>query len=68
MLFKNETYNHGMYCFVGRRTYANRPNAKYWKAKEKPKPCIKNPDTIKCSTRHRQCENCPFKNFFKSGK
>ena len=57
-----------MYSFVGRRTYANRPNAKYWKAKEKPKPCIKNPDTIKCSTRHRQCENCPFKNFFKSGK
>ena len=72
MLFKNETYNHDMiikpYCFVGRRTYTQRTKANYWKAKEKAKTCMKNPYTIKCATRHMQCENCPFMKFFKSGK
>lgn len=64
MLFKNEIRNHNMilqpYCFVGRRTYAQRTKAKYWKAKEKAKTCMKNLD--------RRCENCPFNKFFRSDK
>ena len=73
-LFKKETRNHNMilqpYCFVGRRTYAQRSKAKYWKAKEnaKAKTCMKNPDALNCAIRHRRCENCPFNKFFRSDK
>ena len=73
MLFKNEIRHHNMilqpYCFVGRRTYAQRTKAKYWKAKKNAKKaCMKNPDALDCAIRHRRCEGCPFNKFFRSDK
>ena len=64
MLFKNENTWSGMlaigqtsiliYAIKRRRTYRQRK-----------KPCLKNPDAVKCAVRHRRCPGCPFKDFFK---
>jgi hypothetical protein len=62
MLFKNEIRDHDM--ILQPRCFATR----FQKVKEKPKPCMKTPDAVKCATRHRQCKDCPFQKFFKSGK
>jgi len=64
MLFKNENTLGSMlalgqtpiliYAIKRRRTYRQRK-----------KPCIAKPDTLTCAIRHRRCEGCPFKDFFK---
>ena len=47
-----------IYTLRRRRTYRQRKKA----VKE---PCIKNADALTCAIRHRRCEGCPFKDFFK---
>ncbi len=68
MLFKNENTEDSMlalgqsslltYTIGRRRTYRQRK-------KPVKNTCIENPDAIKCAIRHRRCEGCPFKDFFK---
>jgi hypothetical protein len=62
MSFKNELRDHNMilrpHCFTNR----------FQKVEKKPKSCMKTPNAVKCATRHRQCKDCPFQKFFKSGK
>lgn len=36
--------------------------------RQRKKPCIKKPDALDCAIRHRRCEGCPFKDFFKPDK
>ena len=67
MLFKNENTWVSMLALgqtpiliytLRRRTYRQQKKT----AKE---PCIKNADALTCAVRHRRCEGCPFKDFFK---
>jgi len=65
MLFKNETTCVSMLA-VGQTSiliYAIRRRRTY---RQRKKPCIDKPEAVKCAVRHRRCEGCPFKNFFKA--